>query len=210
MLKLIARQEGLSMSFSAINTGDAIGAVENYDTDMALCIFQTSQRSKRVDFSALLHTVKVGGLILSTQSKIRAVGDLQQSSVRIAVCRGEIGHEWVTTVMRIPKRRLTILDTHDNRELAMLVESGKADIALADFITLSQYLELRETRQPAMRMVFRRDPITICSNGIAVARGQEDWANWLDQKFREIQCTPEIQKMETQTLKNYKNIIQRN
>lgn len=210
MLKLIASQEGLSLECVVLNTGDAIEAIEQQKVDLVLCIFRTDERSKKVDFSALLHTVKVGGLKLASESSIKAVGDLQQTDIRVAVIQGEIGHEWARVAMRIPKKRLRIIDTSENTDVGTLVELRHADIALADLVTLNRFLSARGNRAPLMKLVFRRDPVTVCANGVAVRRGQEAWAEWLDTKFRDVRDLPPINELEDEILSEYKNIIQRN
>ncbi len=209
MFKSVAQKHSLAMSCIPLNVGDAIGAIEDGSVDLILGVFQTPERSKRVDFSALLYSFKIGGIALASLQSVRAIGDLQRDDVKIAVCKGEVGHEWAANTLRIPKRRLKVLDSHSLDEVVNVVESGVADVALSAFVTLKQYLQQRNETRPRLRLMFQRDPVTVCAEGVMVARGQDAWADWLDTQLKSAREHPRIRELERLALSSFPNVVQR-
>ncbi len=209
LMNKVAEEFGYRVSYIPMNMGDVVPHVEFGKVDFALSVFETPKRSRRVDFAALLHSVKVGGVALASQSKVKSVADLQRKDVRIAVCKGEIGHEWARGILNIPKNRLDIIDTSDIWRIAALVESNQADIALADLISCYRFSQERKKKVPAIRLMFRRNPITVCPNGCMVACEQEELAEWLEKEFRRVRDYPEIRNLEEKTIAELPGILHR-
>jgi len=205
----LASEHDIQTQWFQLNISDITNAVVDKEVDFVLCVFQTAQRSRYVDFTAFLHSVTVGGIAKQSLRNIHSQSDLINSDTKIAVCSGEIGHEIATSILKIPKRRLKITDTAHIAEIAVFVQHGDADVALADSLSCKNYLESTSASRPVMKQIFRQNPLDICPNGIMIARGQPRLADWLDSEMRRIRDEPDIQQLEERTLESVRSIIRR-
>jgi hypothetical protein len=207
LLQKAVETENLSIEWHLYNLGDAIHAVNSGEVDIFNCIFQTAVRAENCDFTAFLHSVAVGGVALRSYNVVRSQADLSSTSCRVVVCKGEIGHEFAEKVLKIPKSRLTTIDTQVIANICSFVQTGHADIALADSISCQNWLNENSNSKPAMKPIFRRVPLYICQTGIMLPREQLNLAKWLETKIRICVALPEIIQMESEILDEYHGII---
>ncbi len=199
---------GVAIEWHPVNVGHAVSSLIDGTIDCMVCIFQTAERAKHADFVSLLHTVTVTGVVRAANREIRSQADLHNPNLRLAVCRGEIGHELATKVLQVPSTRLHVLDAPDVANVCALVQSGIADVAIADGISIKRYLSTN-TQSPKLRQIFLQHPLAMCFNGFMVARNEPDLGKWIDDQFRSHIWSPEIVQLETETLDDYHGILRK-
>lgn len=207
ILRSVAIKNGLVIHWKQLNLCNLTDEVINNKVDIVNCVFQTVERARHVDFTAFLHSVAVGGIAKRSQKLIHSQSDLLASNARVVVCRGEIGHEFATHVLGIPNSRLTIIETDDTQKIIAFVQGGQADIAIADSISVKNYLDNAGNTKPVLKAMFRRTPLSICQNGVMIRRKQKKLANWLDTEMKFALKTKEIQGIETEILTEFRGII---
>jgi ABC-type amino acid transport substrate-binding protein len=199
---------GVSIEWHQINVGHAVASLNDDTIDCMVCIFQTAERAKHADFASLLHTVTVTGVVRATNRDIRSQADLHNPNVRLAVCRGEIGHELATHVLQVPPARLHVLDSPDVANVCALVQSGVVDVALADGISIKRYLSTNAP-SPKLRQIFLQHPLAMCFNGFMIPRNEPDFRKWIDDQFRSHIWSSEMVQLETETLDDYHGILRK-
>lgn len=209
LLALLAKRCSLNLEIVPTNLSDSVIAVEQGSIDFMACLFQTPRRSRRLSFTALLHSIAVGGVTLKSSDRFQTPSDLQRSDCMIAVCREEIGHEFATDVLSIPKQQLVIVDSQDIASIAGPLISGEADVALADAISCQRFLDRRRKSRPALKPLFRSNPLMICQNGFMLKRGEKRLAEWLDKELRLLRDHPLIKQKEDEALEEFAGILSR-
>ena len=207
MTEILGLKNGIEITWVPMNISETTAAVLERKVEVIACVFQTAERSKYVDFTAFLHSVTVGGVSRASEKQIRSQSDLMASDKKVAVCRGEIGHEFVERIVAIPRKRLLVLDTDKISRVMALVKSGQADIALSDSVSIKNYLDGHNDDCPRLKSLFRARPLAICPNGAMIPRGQSDLGEWLDSEYRKVREEPEIRNIEEALLNEYKGII---
>ncbi len=205
LLNSIAKSNELEIIWKQLNLSESIQSVQNGTIDFFLCIFQTPARSKQVDFTAFLHSVAIAGISNPAFNHIASQADLRNSHARIVVGLGEIGYEIAVLDLKIPKTRLLVVETDDPIRIISMVETGEADIALVDAISCSNYLKRKTDSN--LKLIFDKNPISICSNGVMIPRNQKKLSKWINKQFHEHRMHPEIIEEENIILKEYENII---
>ncbi len=211
LMKAVADKHGLTVKYGPMNIGDCVQSVEKGAVDFVLCVFQTLERVKRADFTALLHLVTAGGVVRMDETRIATPADLGKDHIRVVVAKGEVGSEIAEQFFGMRKKhgRLIEVDVDDISKIVAFVESGNADIALADSISCKRFIEEKQTGNQSVKQVFEKFPIFICPNGIMIRKGQQDLRDWLDHEIREARTIPEIMKAEQNLLNKWDGILAR-
>ena len=200
---------GLNVDWVQITLPDAIKFLNNGQLDCVTCIFQTAERARQADFAAFLHTVSVTGIVRSSNRTLRTQADLQNPEVKIAVCRHEIGHEIAERILQIPSKRLLVLESPDVSRVGALVQTGTADIAIADGISCKRFVSENPNASPKLRQIFLSQPLAVCFNGVMVPRDEPDLRNAIERGFRNVTWSPELRALENDAIEDYHGVLRK-
>lgn len=204
-MEAIAKKNSLKIKWVQIKICETVPYILKGKIDFALCVFQTAQRSEIVDFTAFMHTISAGGATILSNDSIKTPGDIRSS--RVVVCRGEIGHELAIKVLKIPKKQLKIFETEEIIDIIAFVSSGRADIALADAVSIQNFINSTNNDPPLIKQLFREQPLGVYPNGIMVNKNQRNLKNWLNKQFKNTLKLESFQLSEKGVLENYPSIV---
>lgn len=207
LLRALCTAEGIVPQFEQIRFTSALTKIGDDSLDVILSIFETARRRETVAFDAFLHAVTVSAVVRRRERRILSPSDLVESSLRVVVCEGEIGHEIAEDHFKIPDLRVTVIRTSNISEIIDMVATGKADVAIADSLSCQHGLAARGLEGPRLKAILRRPPLHTCPNGVMLAKGQAPLAAWLNQGLKTQLRQPEFRETEKAILKNFRDII---
>ena len=209
MLSLIASNHRLEIVYIPTNWCDLEHNLKSDKVDFILSVFATDFRQKFADFAAIMHRIDVGGVVLKEKTDIVEHEDLQQSSIEIAVTRGEIGWEYAEKYLDLKnsKERFSVVEGFDIKKMMGLVKSGDVDIALADALSCYNYCD--SDSDSSIINIFSTNPLYVCVNGLMYRCGDDDLGNWLNKNFSEVRRNPRIKRKEKAILQSYYHVIKR-
>jgi ABC-type amino acid transport substrate-binding protein len=154
-----------------------------------------------------LHSIYVGGVAKNSIMDVDSLTDLLHRGYTITVAKNEIGHELVNS-MKIPKSKITIVDTNDISEIVAFVKSGEIDIALLDSLSIKNYFNRTDKAdRKTIKQILKKRPVTVCLLGTMILKNQHKFSDWIDKEFREVIGSDEIARFEKSCLDGYKGII---
>lgn len=199
----VAIKFDLEIKWKFINLSESVETIKENKVDVVLSVFQTPNRARQVDFTCFMHSIIVGGVAKKSINDIHSQSELLRSNYSITVAKNEIGHELVEAI-KIPRSRITIIDTNDISKIIGFVKSGETDLVLLDSVSIKNYF--RNNAQAAtknIKQIFIRRPLAICHNGIMIPQNQIEFANWLDTEFRLVRDREDITAFENLCLTDY-------
>jgi len=190
-------QEGLEIEFVAVSWGVLSSSFTSLDLDLVLSIFETRARLQFADFVACLHKVGVSGVMRASDEPLTEVSQLSDPALRVGTVVGEVGWEYVTQELKLPRLQLVQVDSDALRTAFSPLISGDADIAIVDDLTCAQFV----SANPGYQHVFADDSLYVCKNSIMVPRGETEFARWVDESFLAARQSPPLQELESTALK---------
>lgn len=209
IMRAIATKYNIEVNWIALRVCDLENAIQSGEVECILFVFQTAVRAKYADFTAIIHSVNVNGVVRQDDNRIRSQVDLRKAEIRLVVCRGEIGHQFAQSTLQLPQERLAILETDDIPAIADLLQHNRADIALADGLSCMQAVKQAEASGPPLKIVFRDPPLATYHAGVMIPTNQPQLLKWLDKEFQAIRNDPNIKARESASLHSYKGIVRR-
>lgn len=193
----VGAREGLAIEFVAMDWGVLSTAFSELHVDIVLSIFETKARLQYADFVACMHKVGVSGVMRPDSVPLSSVSELSDPELRIGVVVGEVGWEFVTHELELPRFQLVQVDSGALRTAFSPLISGDADIAIVDDLTCVDFIKTH----PDFQHVFASDSLYMCKNSIMVPRGEADFAEWVDDVFLAARRDPRMTELETLALK---------
>ncbi|MBN8649301.1 MAG: transporter substrate-binding domain-containing protein, partial [Caulobacterales bacterium] len=137
LLSKIVSNSDIRIIWKALDWSSLMTALNEEEVDAICSIFLTPRRSEIASFCGLIHRIGVSGIVRFSENRIVTQKDLLNEEIKIVVVKGEIGWEYSRDVLNlgIGNKRLRILDQSDISSASKLVESGLADILLADSLS---------------------------------------------------------------------------
>lgn len=193
----VGMAENVRMEFVPIDWGVLSSSFTNLNLDLVLSIFETRARLRFGDFVACLHKVGVSGVMRADSEKITDPSHLSDPHLRIGVVVGEVGWEYVTHELRLPRNQLVQVDSGKLQTAFSPLVSGDADVAIVDDLTCAQFVEENE----GFQHVFKSESLYICKNSIMVPRGEVEFSEWVDDVFLKARHAPHLVELEAETLR---------
>jgi cyclohexadienyl dehydratase len=196
---------GLEAELIPMDWGELSRSFEKYDLDAVLSVFETRARLEFGEFVAPMHKVGVGALVPVGRAKVREIPDLLKGDIKVAVVNGEVGWEVAVYDLKIPRHRLILVDSADLRNIFGPLLTGAADVGIIDAVSCAELI----ASNPGYEHLFQSDPIQMCKNAIMVPRGDNAFAEWIDDLFIQARSDADILQIEAKLLLPYKDIIRR-
>jgi ABC-type amino acid transport substrate-binding protein len=196
---------GLEVELVPMDWGELSRSFDKYDLDAVLSVFETRARLEFGEFVAPMHKVGVGALVPVGETKVREIPDLLKGDVKVAVVNGEVGWEVAVYDLKIPRHRLILVDSADLRNIFGPLLTGAADVGIIDAVSCAELI----ASNPGYEHLFQTDPIQMCKNAIMVPRGDNAFAEWVDELFIQARSDAGILQIEAKLLLPYKDIIRR-
>ncbi len=163
--------------------------------DVAMCgITRTFAREKAMDLS---HGYLVFGKTIlvrkSDANKYKSLADLNKKDVRVMVNPGGTNEKFA--LAHLPNAALLV--HKQNAEIPGLVAGGKADVMITETMEARRYA--RDNKKLAAPLV--EAPFTKNNFGILMAKGDQDFLNFVNMWMEEMQLNGTMSKLEAKYIK---------
>jgi ABC-type amino acid transport/signal transduction systems, periplasmic component/domain len=196
LARQVGRETGLEIEFVDMDWGRLPSAFTDEGLDVVLSIFETRTRQEYADFAAALHKVGVSGVMSADRPPMVDVSELGAPDIKVGVVVGEVGWEYVTQELVLPRRNVIQVDSGTLRTAFSPLLSGEADIAIVDDLTCANFV----AQHPGFQHVFTQDPLYLCKNSIMVPKGEPEFRRWIDTVFLDARRHPVLLQLENETL----------
>jgi ABC-type amino acid transport substrate-binding protein len=191
LMNQVAAFGDFKMDYEEAKWSTMVSGLESKRYDIVVSgIFPTIPRSFSVAFAKPIMYVGLGAVVPASDTTDWTPEKLAKPGLRIAVVSGEVGHEYVKRVL--PDAKPTVLDTADISRAAAEVAYGRADIAISESITASEFA----SQNPKVKAVFVRNPLEIFGSTVMVRRGDPDWLNFLNTAIDFLEASGNLQRLE--------------
>jgi polar amino acid transport system substrate-binding protein len=159
-----------------------------FDLSMA-GTFATIQRAAAVEFTKPINYLGYSAIIKKGDGRFKALADLNQEGVKIAVLQGGAGLEFVKEYF--PKASLVTLATGDLTAPFVEVSAGRADVGIEDASQARRYA----AQQPGVTDLFEDSPYNVLPIAWSVRRGNQDLLNFMNTSIDFMLFTGRWEKM---------------
>lgn len=207
MIHHVATANGLRIRYVPMRSDMILSSISERKVDCIPCTFSTMQRREVGDIIAVLHRVRLNGIVPKRKSKVTRHEDLLKPNVRILVAKGEIGWEYANRYLGLKNdlhRRFLVSEYDVIADLMDPVKSGTIDIALADAMSCLQYHH-RNKRE--VSRIFQTDPLDIYDVGTLIPKKQKSFGEWLLSGFESARSTPPIKAIEHAIIAKYEHVF---
>ena len=175
----LGKDLGVSVEFVDSSFATLVGDVSTHKCDVAMfAVGVTPQRSESLRFTKPTLVSDIYGITTRNNRLIKSWADIDKQGVVVVVMKGTL-HEPVMRE-RLKWATLKVVDTPMAREQEVL--SGRADVFMTDYPYSRRMLETTDwARLVAPLSKYHETPYAY-----AVARGDERWAQRLDQFVADI------------------------
>ncbi|RIL10640.1 MAG: hypothetical protein DCC75_03945 [Proteobacteria bacterium] len=205
----LALQESIECKFKGLRFHEMVPGIEAGEVDIVLCSFPTDQRRRRVDFSAILHTIGLGAVVRNRPGAPKSRSDFANFSGRIALVNGEIGWEHAMRYLNLNDRPNDFIVGDDRligNVLSCLLQDETVDAAIADSLSCYQFAQQHGGSGCAFDVIDLEQPHDI---GVMHRKGDAALSAWLDGCFSKARKHPQIAQEEGAILAQYNKIIGR-
>ncbi len=159
----------------------------------------TAERAKSIDFSDPYLTTGLC-LLLSKDSSVKSIADLDKAEVKVAVKKGTTGHLYATT--RLKKAQILVLDKESAAVLE--VSQGKADAFIYDQMSTYQNWQRNKATTKAILEPFQRE-----SWAVGVRKGNETLKSSVNAFIKEYRAKGGFDQLGDRYLKEMKDEFKR-
>ena len=193
---LLAGSMGVQLEIVEMEFSKLLPALEDREIDLVMSgVTITLQRNVRVPFVGPYH---VSGISILTKSEtlasIQTSEQLNSNKVRIAVLRGSTSENFVEATLA--QADLTATVSHAD-SIRLLLE-GKVDVVVAD----APICALSILRHPDAGLITLTKPLTIEPIGIAVAPGDPQLVNLIQNYMKALRATGALEGVKAKWFSN--------
>lgn len=190
LMAQIAEAGGFTVEYEEAKWGTMVAGLESGRYDIVVSgIFPTISRSFSASFPEPVMYVGLSGVVPIGDKRKWTPDMLKQSGLRIAVVNGEVGHEYVRRYL--PDAKVIVLDTADITRSALEVQQGRADIAIAEAISMTEF----SARNPGVRPVFIEEPLQTYGCTFMIRRGDPDWLAFINTSVSYMQASGVVEQL---------------
>src|SRR5437867_2456937 len=119
--------------------------------------------------------VGLSAVARSGDNRFKTEADLRKPGLTVAVTAGEVGHGYAQKFL--PQAKLIVLDTPDITRPMLEVLSGRADIGIADSMSVYNFVQAHKANAVN---VFAEKPLYLYGTGLLLPRDLQ-WKDFMDQ-----------------------------
>jgi polar amino acid transport system substrate-binding protein len=153
-------------------------------------IFSTIPRAMQVTFSRPVLLVGLSAVARAGDNRFKTVDDLKKPNLVVAVTAGEVGHTYAQT--HLPNAKLIVMDTPDITRPMLEVISGRADIGIADSMSVFNFVEAHKGK---VVNVFADNPLYLWGTGLMLPRDLQ-WKDFIDQAIDFLEYSKVLARLE--------------
>ena len=195
--KLIADSLGVAIEYVPTTWPTLAADTQAGKFDIALCgISRNFVRARTMAMSDAYGEGMFGKTILcrtKDAKKFRGLDDINRPEVRVMINPGGTNEKFAHANLK----RATLIVHEKNAEIPRLIAEGKADIMITETVEAAQYIRLdKRLAAPLMDAPFTRH-----SCGILMAKGDQEFLNYINFVLAELRMDGTLAKLEAKYLK---------
>jgi ABC-type amino acid transport substrate-binding protein len=192
LMQKIADYGKFGVSYEEATWGSMIAGLDSHHYDIVVSgIFPTIQRSFSAEFARPIMYVGLSAAVRSGPGTVQwTEKNLEEPGLRVAVVNGEVGYEYAKQFL--PRAKLIVLDTADISRAPAEVLYGRADVAIAESITIEEFAQ----HNPGLKALFTDDPLEVFGSTFMVRRGDPDWVSFLNTSIDFLQASGFLKKLD--------------
>ncbi len=195
--KLIADSLGVKIEY-VVTTWPTLAADTQADKfDIALCgISRNYNRARTMAMSDAYGEGMFGKTILcrrQDEKRFRSLADIDKADVRVMINPGGTNEKFAHANLK--KAQLIVHD--DNADIPRQIAEGNADIMITETVEAAHYI--REDSRLSAPLI--NEPFTRHSCGILMAKGDQEWLNYINFALAEFRMDGTMERLENKYLR---------
>lgn len=182
---------GYKIAYEETTWGTMVVGIQSGKFDVIVSgVFSTIPRSIQVTFSRPVLLVGLSAVARADDNRFKSEADLQKSGLTVAVTAGEVGHTYAKQYL--PNAELIVMDTPDITRPMLEVLSGRADIGIADSMSVFNFVEAHKGK---VNNLFAERPLYLFGTGLMLPRDLQ-WKDFIDQSINFLQFSRILERLE--------------
>ncbi len=192
MDEIVARMgPGIKVQYEETTWGTMVVGVQSGKFDIVVSgIFSTIPRAMQVTFSRPVLLVGLSAVSRADDKRFKTAEDLAKPNLVVAVTAGEVGHSYAQQYL--PKAKLIVMDTPDITRPMLEVLSGRADIGIADSMSVFNFVEAHKGK---VNNIFAERPLYLYGTGLMLPRDLQ-WKDFIDQAIDFLEYSKVLASLE--------------
>ena len=194
---IIADSLGVKIEYVPTSWPNLADDMQSNKFDIALCgISRNFARAKTMAMSDAYGEGVFGKTILCRQTdakRFRGLADIDKADVRVMINPGGTNEKFARANLKAAK----LIVHGDNAGIPRQIAEGKADIMITETVEAARYVEM-DSRLAAPLI---REPFTRHSCGILMAKGDQEFLNYINFVLAELRMDGTLAKLEEKYLK---------
>jgi polar amino acid transport system substrate-binding protein len=183
--------QGIKIEYEETTWGTMVVGAQSGKFDVVVSgILSTIPRSMQVTFTRPVLLIGLSAVAKAGETRFKTEADLRKPGLNVAVTAGEIGHSY--TQKYLPGAKLIVLDTPDITRPMLEVLSGRADIGIADSISVSNFVNAH--KGTAVNL-FAERPLFVYGCGLLLPRDLQ-WKDFIDQAISFLEYSKVLDRLE--------------
>lgn len=181
----------IKLEYEETTWGTMVVGVQSGKFDVVVSgIFSTIPRAMQVTFSRPLLLVGLSAVARPDDDRFKNEEDLQKEGLVVAVTAGEVGHTYAQQYL--PNAKLIVMDTPDITRPMLEVLSGRADIGIADSMSVYNFVEAHQGKASNL---FAERPLYLYGTGLMLPRDLQ-WKDFIDQAIDFLEYSKILDRLE--------------
>lgn len=183
--------QGIKIEYEETTWGTMVVGVQSGKFDVVVSgIFSTIPRAMQVTFTRPVMLVGLSAVARAGDNRFKTDADLRKPGLTIAVTAGEVGHSYAQKYL--PNAKLIVLDTPDITRPMLEVLSGRADIGIADSMSVFNFVQAHKAKAVN---VFAERPLFLYGTGLLLPRDLQ-WKDFMDQAISFLEYSKVLDRLE--------------
>jgi len=183
--------QGIKIEYEETTWGTMVVGAQSGKFDIVVSgILSTIPRSMQVTFTRPVLLIGLSAVGRAGETRFKSEEDLRKPGLTVAATAGEIGHSY--TQKYLPSAKLIVLDTPDITRPMLEVLSGRADIGIADSISVSNFVEAHKSTAVNL---FAERPLFVYGCGLLLPRDLQ-WKDFIDQSINFLEYSKVLDRLE--------------
>jgi polar amino acid transport system substrate-binding protein len=194
--------QGIKIEYEETTWGTMVVGAQSGKFDVVVSgILSTIPRAMQVTFTRPVMLLGLSAVARADDNRFKTEADLHKPGLTIAVTAGEVGHSYAQKFL--PDAKLIVLDTPDITRPMLEVISKRADIGIADSISVANFVQ---AHKGVVTNVFADRPLLLWGTGLLLPRDLQ-WKDFLDQSINFLEYTGVLDRLEQKYKKDPKEWI---
>jgi polar amino acid transport system substrate-binding protein len=183
--------QGIKIEYEETTWGTMVVGAQSGKFDVVVSgILSTIPRAMQVTFTRPVMLLGLSAVARADDNRFKTEADLRKPGLTIAVTAGEVGHSYAQKFL--PDAKLIVLDTPDITRPMLEVLSKRADIGIADSISVANFVQ---AHKGVATNVFAERPLLRWGTGLLLPRDLQ-WKDFLDQSINFLEYTNVLDRLE--------------